>query len=151
MNGVDPIRDAVVATLAAVPDIGRVHAYERYASRRSELATLYQHQGQLRGWFLRRVRQSETSSSLGRITRVVTWVVRGYMAWSDDDASQLVFEGLLDSAIAAFRVDESLGGAVDSTVVGESAGLQLLDAGPVMFADVLCHGAELQLLTRDYG
>lgn len=147
------IRTAIVARLNTVPGIGRVHAYERYANQLGDLAALYAWdagggQKQLRGWFVRRVgiRESHPSESLFR--EDIAWQIRGYMALSDAAESELAFDGLIDAIRAAFRTDDTLGGAVDTCWINEEVGIQMEDAGPVLFANVLCHSARLILKTR---
>lgn len=148
-----PIRNAIVAKLNTVANIGRVHAYERYANQMADLSTLYAWdigggQKQIRGWFVRRVgiRESKPSESLFR--EDISWQIRGYMALSDAAASELAFDDLIDAIRTAFRADDTLGGAVDTCWIHEEAGIQMDDAGPVLFANLLCHSARLILKTR---
>lgn len=147
-------RAAIAAAVAAVPDIGRVHQYERYAA---DLSALRKHYSasiagaeQLRGWFVRRVSTAETSPAVGRRATTHEWEIRGYMALADAAASEYEMDALIEALREVFRIDETLGGAVASTVTDEAAGIQVVESGPVLFAGVLCHGARLQLFTRHY-
>jgi len=151
---VSAVRAAIAANLAAVPDIGMVHNYERYAKEYDALQALYVTQidgaNQLRGWYVRRTGRRQSSPSLGRYVITESWLVKGFMALADDTESELVFDALCEAVIEAFRADETLGGAVASTVMDDgTAGLQM-DCGPVMFAGILCHSASLTLSTRRY-
>ncbi|HEY4145171.1 hypothetical protein [Pinirhizobacter sp.] len=145
------LRDAIVAKISSVPEVGVVHAYERYATAMDKLKALYvvPGSGVLRGWFIRRLALSETSAnSRARIVET-TWRLQGVMALNDADGSELVFDDLIEQLRTAFRTDPTLGGLLKAaTPEGEPAGLQLLDTGAVMFAGVLCHGARLALRTR---
>jgi hypothetical protein len=153
MSAAEAIREAIAARLEAVPDIGIVHRYERYANQAGALAKHYQWQNQLRGWFVRRVAVAETPTSQLGGTRIedTTWMIRGYMALSDEAQSELVFDGLIEALRDAFRDDDTLGGTVASCWVRNGpAGVQMDDAGPVLFGGVLCHSARLRLVTRRY-
>ncbi|HYE35503.1 hypothetical protein [Methylocaldum sp.] len=151
----DAIRTAIVAKLNSVADIGRVHAYERYANQMADLSALYawdagSGQKQLRGWFARRVGIQESKPSEPTFRETITWQIRGYLALSDAAASELAFDDLIDAIRAAFRADDTLGGAVATCWIDDEAGIQSDDAGPVLFANVLCHSARLILKTRRY-
>ncbi|URX63257.1 hypothetical protein KR767_04090 [Luteibacter anthropi] len=145
------IRSAIVAKIQSIPDVGVVHAYERYATAMDKLKSLYVAPGgdRLLGWFVRRQAIAESSAN-GR-ARIVdtTWRVQGVMALNDSDRSELLFDDLIEALRDAFRIDTTLGGLCKAPIpAGEPAGLQLIDAGTVMFAGVLCHGARLALRTH---
>lgn len=147
-------RAAIVARLAAVPGIGVVHAYERFAADQKKFRDLYTGApGLLQGWFVSLGGAREVSAVVGLATQVAGWRLQGFRAIDDDGASELAFAGLIEAAVAAFRADETLGGAVfdlsDATLgAGEKpTGLQLDKIEPVMFCGVLCHGARLSLTT----
>ncbi|MGE0256910.1 MAG: hypothetical protein AB7N54_19975 [Alphaproteobacteria bacterium] len=144
------IRDAIVAIIAGVADVGVVHAYERYAERLGELKELYVADGQVRGWIVRRISRRERQAAIGRYVVDTRWQVRGYMSLKDADESELDFDDRIDAIVDAFRADETLGGVVATTIVDNAAGLQIEDTGPVMFAGVLCHSARGLLTTRHY-
>lgn len=145
-------RAAIVAALEAIPDIGAVHDRERYANQHGSLRALYVVQTdtgeQLRGWYVRRLAfRVERNGNAGR--RVfTTWQIRGFMALQDEAASELAFDDLIDSVRRAFEADPTLGGAVQSTLYEREIGAQLSASGPVMFAGVLCHAADLTLTTE---
>ena len=145
-------RAAIVAALASVPGMGVVHDRERYASDNSKFAALYLYtpaggEPQIRGWWLRRVETEERTDTFGPGTNVHTWHVRGYMAFADDDGSELVFDELIEDFRAVVRQDPTLGGACEQPPEEETDGVQVLDAGPVKFAGALCHSVLLQLKT----
>jgi hypothetical protein len=148
------VRAAIVAKLEGIPDIGRVHAFERYSKNMEQLKGHYLWEpndgrpNQLRGWFVRRLRANEASEALGQSEEGTTWIIRGYMALSDESESELVFDRLIDAIRGVFRADETLGGVVATTVMDDEAWMQLDESGPVLFAGVLCHSAKLRLTTR---
>jgi len=145
-------RAALVATLAAVPDAGVVHAWERYAKDLGRLRALYVAQlpegDQLRGWYVRRLAFQVTRNGAGRAFVHTTWLLRGLMAVSDEAQSELVFDDLVDAVRRAIEADPTLGGAVQTTLFEKELGAQLQAAGPVMFAGVLCHAADLVVTTE---
>lgn len=145
---------AIVAKISAIPKIGVVHDYERYANDLNALKKHYvstiDGKDQLRGWFMQRGPVKESSRALGRYEEEIVWRGRGYMALSDENQSEKVFQALLEAIRDAFRTDETLGGTVSTTVTNDAAGIQITESGPVMFAGVLCHAASLTLTTRRY-
>jgi len=154
------IRDAIHGKLSGVSGMGVVHKYERYAKEASALALLYYTGAagsrRLHGWFIRRRAKRVTSPAEGRLAVVNEWMLRGYMSLDDADATELTFDALTEAIGAAFAADETLGGVVSATVIGDDngadgvAGVQVEDSGPVLFAGVLCHSARLKVFTRHY-
>lgn len=150
MPTIATVRAAIQATLSGVADIGVVHDYERWAARTDAFTALYLSatHGQIRGWYIRQLSRSERSPDVGRHAVIARWRLGGYMALDDSAQSEKTFDDLVEDVIDAFRADDTLGGTVDTCVVGDIAGLQLEQSGPVMFGGVLCHGAQLGLQTR---
>lgn len=148
MSASTVIRESIAAVMETVPGIGLVHRYERYAEKRQEFRPLFQPPGQdaVRGWHIRRVRREEAvhSSLLNVVT--TTWAITGVASFLDAEESEIAFDELVDSLADAFRAPRFLGGLAD-TVTDNSAGLQLRDSGPVMFAGILCHRVRLELTT----
>lgn len=149
MPTLSQIRGAIAAKIATVANIGKVHQFERFAKGEKDFRVMYEHQGQIRGWNIRRIKRTATSKVLGVRDVVNVWRISGFMSMSDADGSELVFDGLLDDLCAAFSADEDLGGLIAGTVLEnpDVAGLQIEDSGPVMFAGVLCHSARGVLYT----
>ena len=148
------IRAAIKAVIDAVVDIGTVNDYERYAKKQPDFENFYRAKigtvNQIRGWNIRRLSRREQSPDRGRWVVVINWRVQGYMSLEDSTASEKVFDNLVEQLVDAFRVDDTLGDVVDSTIVGQDAGLQIEDSGPVMFGSVLCHSARCRLVTRHF-
>lgn len=154
MAALETIRAAIVAKAAMVPNIGRVHEYQRYDTQASGLQGLYRASvggvEQLRGWFVTRKATQELGPYRGRTVVIHQWELRGYLGLSDALATEKTMDALIEALRDAFRSDETLGGVVDSTVLDDGAGLQLEEQQPVLFAGVLCHMARLTLRTRHY-
>jgi hypothetical protein len=149
-----------MSQLNTVSGIGTVHSYQRYADREKQLADLYQNNGRLHGWFIRRVSVVEKVFGTGDNIEQSIWLIRGYLAINDVSASELEFDALLDSIRAVFRVDAgdpwqaiNVSGDYVSTLYTdqpskEQIGFSVLDSQPVLFSGVLCHSAECQLITN---
>lgn len=154
MPTVEQIRTAIANKIAAVADVGQVHAWQRYAQNNADFRALYvatiAGAEQLRGWHVRRVATDETSDARGRYVVTHRWEIRGYMGLDDGAQTERTFDTLIEALRDAFRDDETLGGLVSSTVIDEGAGLQLDEHVPVMFAGTLAHMARLTLYTRHY-
>lgn len=152
MTQTPQIRAALVAMLQSVPGIGVVHGYERYAADRSNLRALYVAetggQEQLLGWFVRRSQFSIARITPGRRAVTTTWSITGYMALADALATELAMDALVDAITEAHNADPTLGGLVKLRREANPAGVTLEDAGPVMFAGVLCHAVTLRLVTE---
>jgi len=147
------IRAAIVAIMQTVPDIGVVQDRERYAKDMPGLKTFYATPALgLRGWFVRRQAVAERDRVLPRSNEYTRWGIRGFMAFDDSAASELVFDDLVEQLRDAFRTNDTLHGTVTQCALpdGSEAGLQLLDAGTVSFAGVVCHSARLQLTTQRF-
>lgn len=154
MPTVEQIRAAIKTTLQGVSNIGQVHDYERYAENMPGFRALYQStiagSAQVRGWYVRRLARQANSNSLGRFVITTTWRIAGFMSFDDANASEKTFDTLCDAVVAAFIANETLSGVVDCVVVGDVAGLQIDDTGPVMFGGVLCHSMRGRLLTQHF-
>lgn len=149
------VRTAIKNKVAAVSNIGTVNDYERYSKNASELIAQYtatiSGSRQLRGWNIRLTKTKKAApASAGPVVVTHTWGIRGYMALDDSAASEKTFDNLVEAVSDAFDEDETIGGAVDSVVVDDIAGIQVDENIPVLFAGVLCHSAKLRLVTRHY-
>jgi len=150
MPTLDDIRNAIATKIAAVPNIGQVHGYERFAKAEKDFRTLYASADRILGWNVRRASRKETSLAMGRWDITNKWQIKGFLSLDDAAESELVFDRLVEAICDAFRADENLGGIVDTTVMENPnvSGIQVEDSGPVMFSGVLCHSARLTLFTR---
>jgi len=151
------IREAIRARVAAVPNIGKVNDYERYATQMSELKTLYVatigNADQLRGWHIRRVAGREIFTSVSRWVVLNDWRIRGFMALDDAAGSEKIFDNLIEAIRDGFRATPTLTAEPDYSEIAldeDKPGVGLPESGPVMFAGVLCHAARLDLTSRHY-
>lgn len=152
MASVSAIRAALVAVIAAVPDIGAVHDYERYAKANAEFLAAYQTtisgQPQIRGWFVQLKATKSTSPFAGRVSVTHEWEIHGYLGLDDAAQSEKTFNDLTDTLRQAFKASESLGGVVSNTVLDQAAGLQVELIEKVLFAGVLAHHAQCRIYTQ---
>lgn len=148
------ISAAIKSTFESVAGIGRVHDFERFATRESELKELLFDETTQRifGWMFFRERSVELDLDLGAVRVQTTWRARAFMGWDDGDSTGLLFDAHLEAAVAAFRADPTLGGLVDALKdldqSGGQIGLQIERIEPVMYAGMLCHRATCSLLTE---
>ena len=147
MEKIDEIRNAIAEKIAAVPNIGRVHTFERFSASEKGFRALYESVGRVLGWNVRRVAKKVRREN-GMWVHIHTWGIKGFSGIDDAAESELVFDRLVEAVGEAFRSDVNLGGIVESTEDGETSGIQVEDSGPVMFSGVLCHSARLKLVTR---
>lgn len=144
---------ALVAVVRSVPDVGVVHDYERYAADTQALRNLYTvtiaGQPQVRGWFVQRWKTIDQKAAAKAAFDRSTWRIVGFMGLKDEDASELVFMGLVESIRDALRADLTLGGVVMPPERDEHAG-PAVECGPVLFAGMLCHRAEIHLTTKRF-
>lgn len=144
------IRAAIVARLAAVPDAGRVHAFERFAATEAAFRALYTEgavsPARLLGWHVRRVARRQTRDNGLRVLET-TWAITGMMALADAAQSELVFDTLVEAVCDALDASPLLPGVLAQDAAGQRFGAQIETMEPVMFCGVLCHRAALSLTT----
>ena len=142
------VRAALVDALNEVPNIGIVHAYERYSNTLTELAALYMTGEVLLGWFVTRGQVVQLAPFAGRRVEQTTWHFTGYRGFVDATATELEFDALVDNIRLRFRTAETFGGAVPW--IDDKAGIQVDETSKVLFAGILCHCAKLSLPTTRY-
>lgn len=141
------IREAIATTLEGVAGAGIVHRRERWARHQDKFRALYEQDGAVKGWFVRRVRTRRRPMTYDVNEVQHSWVIKGFRSFNDEVGSEIQFDMLVEVIAEAFRADDTLGGTVISCTTPQAAGIQLTESTPVMFAGVLCHGVELELTT----
>ena len=140
------VRNAIVATLNSVADIGVVHAFPRYASNSADMKAFYvspTHQ-QLRGWHIERQSVREEGALQERTVENARWLITGLLALSDGGESFLQFDDLIEAVRDAFRF-KTFDNTVALTDGQNAAYIQGEAMDQVMFGGVLCHRARLYL------
>jgi len=149
MSSSDVIRDAIVAVLERVPDIGRVYSREKYSRTLKKLEQFYVVDDVLAGGFVRRVAFQRVSPDGGHTFVVyTTWEIHYFRGFQEEESSELVFDQLIDAMDRAFVLDQTLGETIDTIVGEQQSALQLVSYQPAMFAGVLSHYARLRLVTE---
>ncbi len=117
--------------------------------------TLYQDDNdKINGWCVTRSQIARRQVTTGEIEVAHILTVRGYYGLKDADASEAVFQGLVDGAIAAFDTYETLNGTCETTHPewGPMAGMVGLQADIIdlrQFGNVLCHFFEGRLCAEE--
>lgn len=156
MANLAAIRAQIKARLQAVPSIGVVHDYERFATTKEAMVDLYETTigtvKQIRGWWFDRRTTAERDIDLGHVRRLHQWQIVGYLALADASATGKTLQDLVEAIADEFRDQRTLGGTVidtrDMSLDDAPAGIQVDSIEPVMFAGVLCHRATLRLITE---
>ncbi|PKN46762.1 MAG: hypothetical protein CVU59_05030 [Deltaproteobacteria bacterium HGW-Deltaproteobacteria-17] len=135
------IRQKIFETLSAVPNVGKVHDFERWAVDWGKFIEFFKHSsGRILGWEICRAGMQSEKIDVIEEDRTHGFVIKGYMAVKDADATEKLFNAHIEAICDAFKGNHTLGGVC-------------LDAGPVqvevidtrMFGSVLCHYAELKI------
>ncbi len=144
------VRAAIAAKMNTIADIGLVHTFQRYSVRQRDFRTFYEDAGTIRGWNVHRIgfRQRPFTAGVNQI--VSQWRIEGFLALDDETETEILFDAKIDEVAEAFRLDPTLGGAIETIEADNQSGIQLDDAGPAMFGGVLCHRARLSLPTVHY-
>ncbi len=108
----ETVRAAIVAKLNAVPGIGRVHSYERFAATNAKFVELYATGDKILGWHARRVAAETKPVSFDVHEDATSWEIRGYASLADANESEIAMDTLVESIRAAFLADDTLGGAL---------------------------------------
>lgn len=152
MPTMDQIRTAIKTKIETVGTVGVVHKHEPYAKSAADLAAKYKtgNPARLHGWHIRRVSTREKLQDVARWHVYVAWRIRGVMSLEEADSTEELFDTEIEAIRDAFRADDSLGGLIFSCINpdNDEVGVQLLDHRPALFAGVLCHFAELGLMTQ---
>ena len=145
------IANQITSRLAAVPNVGRVHHYQRNLNALETVkAEFFDHNlGRIAAWTCSRESFTDTQSSNIENTRVSTWVLRGYMSVEDSQATEVLFQQVIDNICEAFRPQDDLGDTVEliQPVQARTIGYSMLgkpDSG------ILCHSAELVLQVQEF-
>lgn len=142
MSTTTDIRNAIVAKLAAITGIGQVHHYERFAAQQSKLKELFEHDGRILGWVVRRRGFRKISIADAIFSVRSQWSVRGYMSLDDAAQTELLFDALADLVQAKLADDPTFG--IASWVPDYELKAEL---DPVMFCGVLCHSVNISFDT----
>ncbi len=149
--GLPEIREQYKAILSGVSGIGVVHDYERWAADWNKFLELYKDQdGRINGWITTRTATPEKWLTNIKYLRVYELTTRGIYGLKDEDATELIFQDLIESICDAFRNNTTLNNTCETiapefgSLAGRS-GIQVEIVEPRSFGSVLCHYCELRL------
>ncbi len=150
MSTYSDLRDALVARINTVANIGLVHNRERYSSNwtdyLAQFASTISSQKQVRGWWVTWdgiPAAWEDGSAFGRIAEQYVFTVRGVQGMDDSANTEGTFGDLIEAVKAAIRNQASLSvaGVESYSIIVTVPTLELRQ-----FGSVLCHYAELRVV-----
>ena len=142
------IADQIANTLAAVPNVGRVHKYIRLIMDREKLdeLALDPSQDRVAVWMMHRESVSEELLSTNQETEIHhPFVLLGYLGFKDEDATELIFQQLIDDIREAFRPVNTLNDVVELRFMVQARSIDYAD-----LQGVLCHRSELTIDVQEF-
>jgi hypothetical protein len=146
------IRAQIYAILSGVTDIGKVYDYERWAADWTTFINFFKvtidEADQIRGWEIgrRSAKEAQTVLGISSLSRERThlFVIRGYMGLSDADATEKIFNDLIEAVATAFRANKTLNGSARDHDFIQA---EVIDMRT--FGGVLCHYTELTIMVYE--
>ena len=145
------IREQVKAILSGVSGIGVVHDYERWEDTWQKFLEHYKDPDEkINGWTITRNATPEKWLTNVEYIRVYELVIRGIYGLKDENATELVFQDLIEDICTAFRNKDTLNDTCETIApelgsLSGHAGVQVVLVENRMFGNVLCHYCELKL------
>lgn len=144
------IREQIKTILSGVSGIGVVHDYERWAADWTKFLDLFRVEDDdgkktINGWMFNRRKTPAKTASTTHDLRTHNFQIQGIYGLKDSDASEIVFQQIIEDACAAFRSKYKLNDTADNT---EPVQVELVENR--MFGIVLCHYCELTLIAEEY-
>jgi hypothetical protein len=138
------IRAEIKSIMEAVSGSGVVHDHERYSRSMAEFLSLMTSAGKVNGWTISRKSTAAERVVYPSVDREHVYAISGIFELDDENTSETVFQGLIDSYCAAFHAKSTLNG-------------QAIKSGPMIVEDVdteeygkrLFHVCELSLKVTD--
>ena len=149
------IREQIKTIISATEGVGRVHDYDRWAADWKKMLELFKHTDaegneKINGWVFTRTKTPERWLTNIKYLRVYEWLIRGVYGLQDDQATELIYQNIIENICGSFRTNNTLNGTCE-TIAPEFgsfnglAGVQVQLVEVRMFAGVLCHYCELGL------
>jgi len=147
---IDLIRSAIAVQLRTVSSIGQVHEYEPFMAQarslREYMGVGVGHAQRIHGWTITRARTPEVRDTQRQNNRFYHYHIRGYYGVTDQGATELRFQRLIEAVCNAFRDQET-----DWELSGVCEYIeppQVLRVDHVMLVGVLCHYVEILIVAR---
>lgn len=134
--------EEIQTRLGGVTNVGTIHQYRRWTRNEDEFRTRFKdgENSRLAGWEITRIGVADNQDSNVTNTVVHLFQLRGYLALSDTEESELTFQQIIDDIGAQFRPQDSLSDTCELT-----RPVQVIRIDHLMFGGVLCHYAELNI------
>lgn len=143
--GLAEITAEIKTILEAVPGIGVVHEYERFAAEWGKFLEFFKDaDGRINGWTIGLRKIPVEREFIPTVLRKHDFVLRGYYGLNDAAASELAFRNLVEAILDAFQDVDTL----NDTVL-DSGPMQVEKIEPRLFGKVLCHCAVLTIEARE--
>ena len=145
------IREQIKAILSGVDGIGIVHDYVRWSSDWKKFLDLYKDaDGKINGWHITRTATPEKWLTNIEYIRVYEWLIRGIYGLKDEDATEILFQNIIEDICTAFRNKDTLNDTCETVApefgsLSGRAGIQVEVVEPRRFGGVLCHYCKLRL------
>ncbi len=152
------IRAQVAAIAAGVDGIGRVHEYVRWATDWKKVIEKFKITddggSKINALMITRKKTHRRQRTIGEIELAHVLELKMIMGLNDAEASELIFQKLLDNLAAAFDSDETLNGTCETTrpswgPMEGQVGLSIDIVDMRMFGGILCHYAECHLCATE--
>jgi len=137
--------DTIIKTATGVVD-ANVYTYDRLAVSWKEYLDSFKDatNSVIHGYAITRNKVEEMPEASRENTINTTWLIRGYYSLGSQGATETTFQGILENIRTVFRNDPRL-----TNTVLTCTPLQIDIFEARMFGDVLCHYAEMRLVTTE--
>jgi len=153
------IREQIRVILAGVSGIGVGHDYDRWAVDWGKFLNLFREEstGKINGYMISRKKRITRAVGLNNDNfRTHHIVLRFIMGLKDEDASEIVFQKLIDDVCDALEAKDTLNGTcftISDVGTGDTpdgiAGPQADVIDNRIFGSVLCHYAEINIYPQE--
>ncbi len=136
------IRDEIVTIIQGVSGVSNVHDYQRNiwdasAFRKNFVDT----DNRVHAWTVTRIKTLEEIETDDHLhTRTFDFMIRGVLSMVDADATEKIFQDLVEDICSAFRGDRTINNAA-----ADSRPPQVLVVDHRWFSKILCHYTEIML------
>ena len=134
-----------------IDDVGIVYDYERFAPSWEKFILLFKPAGKkyIRGWEITRVSTTEKGNSdddtaTHQYREFHNMVIKGYYSTQDAEATEKIFQDLLETIRVTFRGNHTLNDQAE-----DCSTPQAFAVGTRMFGNVLCHYGEIHLKVEE--
>lgn len=136
----EAVRLKIKEIIERVPNRGTVHTYERWTADWKTFLALFQDPVSKRILGFEITRFSRPGKYISNREEEVanSYIIKGYMGLSDADATDILFNALIDLIAAEFRKDLTMGGLNEGP-----QGFDCRTIEPRSFGSVLCHYCEI--------